>query len=192
MRTKDPDKQRRIKQAMVRLILREGINGASVSKIARDAGVSPATIYIYYSNKEEMLSEVFHECSRHSFSYLMGRLRPDMDAGELIEALVRGCFEYTVEHEEMFSFVEQCSRCPTVSEAVSYQECCCDVFDVIHDYQRRGQLRQCSDQNMSAVLFAPVRFIAMNRNVCGEGGQAMEAQLRELIGMLQGMLLRQR
>ncbi|MCR4894101.1 MAG: TetR/AcrR family transcriptional regulator, partial [Eubacteriales bacterium] len=43
MRTKDPDKQKRIKDAVVELILREGIDGASVSKIAREAGVSPAT-----------------------------------------------------------------------------------------------------------------------------------------------------
>ncbi len=194
MRTKDPEKQRRIKEAMVRLILQEGINGASVSKIARSAGVSPATIYIYYSSKEEMLSEVFRECSRHSYSYLMGRLSPGMSAGELIEALVRGCFEYTLEYEEMFSFVEQCSRCPTVSEVVSHRECCCDIFDVIHEYQRRGLLRQCSDQNMSACLFAPVRFIAMNRDISGAcaAEHDMEHQLNELIRMLQDMLLRQR
>ena len=45
MRTRDYEQQQRIKEAMVRLILREGINGASVAKIAREAGVSPATIY---------------------------------------------------------------------------------------------------------------------------------------------------
>ena len=55
MRTRDYEKQQRIKEAMVRLILREGINGASVSKIAREAGVSPATIYIYYTSKEDLL-----------------------------------------------------------------------------------------------------------------------------------------
>ncbi|MBQ6372233.1 MAG: helix-turn-helix transcriptional regulator, partial [Oscillospiraceae bacterium] len=53
MRFKDLDKQQRIKEAMVSLILREGIDGTSVSKIAREAGVSPATIYVYYESKEE-------------------------------------------------------------------------------------------------------------------------------------------
>ncbi|MBR3395145.1 MAG: helix-turn-helix transcriptional regulator, partial [Firmicutes bacterium] len=48
MRTRDPEKQKKIKEATVRLILREGINGASVAKIAREAEVSPATIYVYY------------------------------------------------------------------------------------------------------------------------------------------------
>ena len=61
MRTRDYDKQQRIKEAMVRLILREGINGASVAKIAREAGVSPATIYIYYDSKEALLSAAFRE-----------------------------------------------------------------------------------------------------------------------------------
>ena len=34
MRTRDLDKQQRIKNAMIALILKEGINGASVAKIA--------------------------------------------------------------------------------------------------------------------------------------------------------------
>ncbi len=66
MRTRDYDKQQRIKEAMVHLILREGINGASVSKIAREAGVSPATIYIYYESKEDLLSAAFREYSHLS------------------------------------------------------------------------------------------------------------------------------
>lgn len=61
MRLRDEDKQRRIKEAMVNLILREGIDGTSMSKIAKEAGVSAATIYVYYESKEEMLAEVFRE-----------------------------------------------------------------------------------------------------------------------------------
>ena len=64
MRIKDESKQQRIKEAMVRLILREGIDGTSVSKIAREAGVSPATIYVYYDSKEEMLAEVFRRTAQ--------------------------------------------------------------------------------------------------------------------------------
>ena len=59
MRNKDLDKQNRIKEAMIQLILRDGIDGISMSKIAKEAGVSPATIYVYYESKEDMLSEVF-------------------------------------------------------------------------------------------------------------------------------------
>ena len=184
MRTRDYEKQQRIKEAMVRLILREGINGASVSKIAREAGVSPATIYIYYTSKEDLLSAVFREYAYQSYQELDRRLRPEMGPAELIEAIVRGYYAYTVEHEEIFSFVEQCAHCPTLAEYVSQQECCGGIFELLHRYQARWQLRRCSDLNLAAVLIAPVRFLAMNR-----GGGSPEPQLRELVAMLQRLLI---
>ena len=185
MRLKDLDKQQRIKEAMVKLILREGIDGLSISKIAREANVSSATIYVYYSSKEEMLSEVFREYSDAPYRYMMQRLSPDMDGETLIEEIVRGCYSFSREHEEIFSFVEQCSRCPTLSEHVSEEECSCDILDLLHAYQARGVLRPYSDWSMGAVLFAPVRFLAMNRCEANSG----EEQLAELISMLQDLLL---
>ena len=185
MRTRDYEKQQRIKEAMVRLILREGINGASVSKIAREAGVSPATIYIYYTSKEDLLSAAFREYSYQSYQYLDRRLRPEMGPAELIEAIVRGYYAYSVEHEEIFSFVEQCSRCPTLSEYVAEDECCCNVFDLLHAYQARGVMRPYSDRNLGAVLFAPVRFLAGSRCPHSSG----EDPLAELVRMLQNLLL---
>ncbi len=185
MRLKDQDKQQRIKEAMVSLILREGIDGTSVSKIAREAGVSPATIYVYYDSKEDMLAEVFREYSGAPYRYLMQQVSPDMEANDLIETIVRGWYSFSREHEEIFSFVEQCSRCPTLSEQVSEEECCCDILDLIHAYQARGMLRPYSDWNLGAVLFAPVRFLAMNRCDVNAG----EEQLTELVRMLQRLLL---
>ena len=185
MRVKDENKQQRIKEAMVSLILREGIDGTSVSKIAREAGVSAATIYVYYNSKEEMLSEVFREYSTAPYRYLMQRITPDMDGSTFIETVIRGCYDFSTEHEDVFSFVEQCSRCPTLSESVSEEECSCDILDLIHDYQARGILRPYSDWNMGALLFAPVRFLAMNRCENNSG----EAQLAELVQMLQRLLL---
>ncbi len=184
MRLKDEDKQRRIKEAMVSLILQEGINGASVAKIASRAQVSPATIYIYYDSKEAMLGEVFREYAHRPYRYLAERVRPEMDGSELIDALVRGCYEYSAAHEDVFSFVEQCSRCPSLAETVCERDCSCDILDVIHEYQRRGELRRMSDWTFASLLFAPVRFLAMNRSsVCAE-----ENALEELIETLQGLL----
>ena len=186
MRFKDSEKQQRIKDAMVRLFLREGIDGTSVSKIAREAGVSPATIYVYYSSKEEMLSEVFREYAHASYQYLFRQLRPEMEGGELIETLVRGCYTYSTERAEEFSFVEQCSRCPTLSAAVCEADCGCDIFALFHALQEQGAMRRVSDVNLGAVLFAPVRFLAMNRS----GGEAeCQARLSELVRMLQYLLL---
>lgn len=185
MRTKDPDKQKRIKDAVVELILREGIDGASVSKIAREAGVSPATIYVYYTSKEDMLSEVFREYSRMPYRYMIARVKPSMGGSELIDALVRGCYDFSVEHQEVFSFVEQCSRCPSLYEEVSETECCCDILDLIHAYQEKGMIRRMRDVTMSAMLFEPVKMLAMRRSMMDD----TEAYLDELSEMLRRLLL---
>ena len=186
MRLRGEDKQRRIKEAMVNLILREGIDGASMSKIAKEAGVSAATIYVYYNSKEEMLAEVFKEYSRRPYQYMMSRISRDMNGRQLIDTLVRGCYAFSVEHEDVFSFVEQCSRCPTLCERVCEEDCSCDVLDLIHDYQESGAMKRYSDWNMGAALFAPVRFLAMNRRTLEPNS---EQHLDELVQMLQDLLL---
>ena len=185
MRTKDLDKQKRIKAAVVELILREGIDGASVAKIAREAGVSPATIYVYYTSKEDMLSEVFREYSRMPYRYMISWVSPGMGGAELIDSLIRACYDFSVEHQEVFSFVEQCSRCPSLYEEVSETECCCDILDVIHAYQERGTIRRMKDVTMSAVLFEPVKLLAMRRDMMDDA----ESYLDELSEMLRRMLL---
>ena len=186
MRLKDEDKQRRIKEATVSLILREGIDGTSVSKIAKEAGVSAATIYVYYDNKEEMLAEVFKEYAHQPYKYIMNCVSTDMGGAELIETLIRGCYTFSTEHREIFSFVEQCSRCPTLAERVCEAECSFDVFDMIHHYQEAGVMKKYSDWNITAVLFSPVKWLSMNRNALHPDP---EERLDELIQMIQDMLL---
>ena len=185
VRTKDFDKQQRIKDAMVDLILKEGINGASVSKIAKEAGVSPATIYVYYENKEDMLSEVFDEYVRKTYSYVSKNIYPQMAGEQFIETLVRSTYRYALENENAFSFVEQCSCCPTLQESSCHSECSITVFDMIHDYQDKGIIRKYSDLNIAAFLFEPVKFMAMTRRSITDP----ERELDELIGMLQKLLL---
>ena len=82
--------------------------------------------------------------------------------------------------------MEQCSRCPTLAEQVCEEDCSCDVFDMIHHYQETGTMRKYSDWNIAAVLFSPVRWLAMNpRSLYPDP----EERLDELIRMMQAMLL---
>lgn len=186
MRVKDENKQQRIKEAMVSLILREGIDGTSVSKIAKEAGVSAATIYVYYENKEEMLAEVFREYAHQPYQYILECIRPEMTGRELIETMIRSCYTFSMEHEEVFSFVEQCSRCPTLSRQVCEKDCSGELLRMIHSYQEAGVLKRCSDWNMAAVLFSPVRWLVTNRGMIQSDPETL---LDELIMMIQEMLL---
>ena len=59
MRTRDDDKKAALFEATVKLVNEIGFVASSVSKIAKEADVSPATIYVYYKNKEDLLISTY-------------------------------------------------------------------------------------------------------------------------------------
>src|SRR5699024_7513431 len=61
MRKIDKNKQRAIKQAVFDLSQSEGLFNMTTAKIAKTAGVSPATIYLYYQDKTDLLSRIYEE-----------------------------------------------------------------------------------------------------------------------------------
>ena len=183
MRKKDCEKERRVKEAVTKLILEEGIEGCSIAKIAREAGVSPATVYIYYENKEQMLASIYRECMAHASEYMTGRMRCDMSGQELIRELVYGYYDYITENAQVYSFVEQCSHCPSMNSDFSGLS---RVFDVIHKMKETSCIRSYSDQTLAAVMFYPVKAISMDYP--GGGSQA-EQSLRELVEILQHSLI---
>jgi AcrR family transcriptional regulator len=54
MRTRDQKKYNAVVKSSIKLTNELGFSGISVSKIAKRANVSPATIYIYFENKEDI------------------------------------------------------------------------------------------------------------------------------------------
>ena len=186
MRMKDDDKQQRIKQAVMKLILEEGFAGTSISKIARLAGVSPATVYIYYENKEEMLKDIYTEYSGDIFSYPVRCVDAVMPAGYFIDTLMRNYYSYISEHEEIYSFVDQFSHCPALACQCGTRSGMCDLFDLLDERKQRGEIRSCSDENIAALMFYPVKAIAMEHHV---SASHKEERLTEMIRMIQQALL---
>src|SRR6478752_10305700 len=58
MRTRDSNKERAIREKGIEMIVKEGFDGLSMQKLARAAGVSPATIYIYYKDREDRIIQL--------------------------------------------------------------------------------------------------------------------------------------
>ncbi|AYG01446.1 TetR/AcrR family transcriptional regulator [Lactococcus allomyrinae] len=61
MRKIDENKKEAISQAVFQLTKEVGLVGLSIAKVAKIAGVSPATIYIYYKDKTDMLGSILIE-----------------------------------------------------------------------------------------------------------------------------------
>ena len=78
-------KPRQIREAAARLFLAQGYGAVSMDAIAREAGVSKATIYAHFADKAELFADlVTEECARQWPDIAMLEAEP----GDLREALL--------------------------------------------------------------------------------------------------------
>src|SRR5580692_9954539 len=63
----DSAKRRQIVQGARSIFLAQGFDAASMNDIAKAAGVSKGTLYVYFDNKEQLFEAIVHEeCLAHA------------------------------------------------------------------------------------------------------------------------------
>jgi Transcriptional regulator len=187
MRRKDDRKQQNIKQAVIKLILAEGFQGASISKIAREAGVSPATVYIYYENKDAMLLDIYTEYYDEVYTYLGRQVKQEMTGEQFIESLVRAYYQYIMEYDEVFHFVEQFSSCPALNCRCKTTQRNSRLSILLEDFKRKQIIKNVDNASINAIIFNPVKSVASHYQ--GQTPQA-DTMLEDLIKMIQDALLK--
>lgn len=103
MRTRDEQKELAIRQKAIEMIAKEGLDGFGVNKLAKAAGVSPATIYIYYKDREDLILSLGQQVSEHMLEVSLKDFDPAMpfDEGLRIQWINRASYfmEYPLEVE---------------------------------------------------------------------------------------------
>lgn len=80
----DPRKRRQILDGAARVFTALGFDAASMSDIAREADVSKATLYVYFSSKEKLFADICGEHRDRNIAELIAML----DRGQPIEAVL--------------------------------------------------------------------------------------------------------
>jgi TetR/AcrR family transcriptional repressor of multidrug resistance operon len=58
MRTRNSDKVELVKQKAIELIVKDGLEGFSMNKLARVCNISVATLYIYYKDRDDLIMKI--------------------------------------------------------------------------------------------------------------------------------------
>jgi len=98
------DMRNRIIDAAMEMFTTEGYEAASIRKIADKIEYSPATIYLYYKDKDELLYDVQAEC----FDILVQHFKKAAIAKDPYERLQQICTAYVKfgwEHPEMYDLM---------------------------------------------------------------------------------------
>ncbi len=186
MRKRDDEKEKSIKKAVIKLILHEGFHGTSISKIAKEAGVSPATLYIYFDSKEMMLKDIYRDYAEEIYHHIINSIHQEMSGKQLIEVLMRSYYEYIQENEEIFNFVEQFSHCPSLSGGCSEMQGVFNINHLIVELKANEVIRDYYNENILSIIFYPVKSIAVDYN---KSRIEQDELLEEMISIIQNTLL---
>jgi len=107
MRTRDQSKYDAILRASVQLINTVGFDGISISKIAKKAQVSPATIYIYFKNKDDLFTQLYIDIRKKMSHVALQGLRDEMTVEQTFKSIWYNSFTYNLNHPEYLGFREQ-------------------------------------------------------------------------------------
>jgi TetR/AcrR family transcriptional repressor of multidrug resistance operon len=64
MRTRNADKELLVRKKAIEMLVREGFQGFSMNKLAAASGISVATLYIYYKDKDDLIQNIGTEIGR--------------------------------------------------------------------------------------------------------------------------------
>jgi TetR/AcrR family transcriptional regulator, multidrug resistance operon repressor len=118
VRIRDSRKEKAIRDQALAMIVKHGFDGLSMQKLARAAKVSPATIYIYYKDREDLILKLYAEISDKMFAATLKDFDPGMpfDQGLKVQWINRA--RYFMECPAEMHFMEQIRFSPLYERAL--------------------------------------------------------------------------
>lgn len=149
-RPRDAEARTRVLRAATELFSAEGWRGFTLDAVARGAGVGKSTIYLRWSTRDDLITEVYHEHVHDWVDPDSGSVREDLRA----LALTYGLITDTADGPFGLRFMVEEFTNPefaTVAAALRRRSFA-DAHRVVRRAKRRGQLR--ADVSTAVVLDA--------------------------------------
>jgi len=162
MRIKDIQKQEAIIEATVSLVNEIGLESSSVSKIAKRAEVSPATLYIYYANKEDLLVSTYIDLKKKMSTAILKDFNSDLPIRDILRKFWFNGLNYISNNMEYFQYIEQFSNSP-LSNQVNREEVdkfFSPMFNVLTRGIEQKIIKDVHFEILHAFIFFPVIYLS--------------------------------
>lgn len=185
VRIKDPRKEKLIRRKAMAMIVAHGFDGLSLHKLARAAGVSPATIYIYFKDREDLILKVYEEVSAGMFEATLAGFDPGMDFEDGLRVQWINRARYFLQRPAEMHFMEQIKYSPLHERAVSitggkFRQA---MREFVTNAIQRKQLVAVPVEVYWCIAFAPlyqlVKFHIHGKNMSGTGKFTLDEPILE-------------
>ena len=162
---KSIDKRNALIKATIELVNNSGFHATPMSKIAKMANVSPATIYLYFENKQDLVNKTYIELKSIYTAYAFKTYTPNMSVKEGFETIWKRIAEFKLKECEYAIFLAQCDNTPMIDES-SRQEGIKHfqpLLDLMERGKKEGIIKPISDYLLYAYAINPLSFLMMSQ-----------------------------
>lgn len=170
MRPRDEKKIQLVHRHTVSLVAQHGFDGLSMHKLARAAGVSAATLYIYFKDREDLLRQVAFASMERMIAASLVDFDPDMPFAAGLQRQWENRARYFLAHPEEMQFLEAVRFSRFEAEVVQHVK---TTFG--HGMRRfvlgaieRGELVQLPLEVYWSIAFAPL-YQLVKFHISGHG-----------------------
>jgi len=189
MRARDENKIEALREKAIEMIVSEGFDGLSMQKLAKAANVSPATIYIYYKNREDLLNQLFNHVHRIFTTETLKGFDPEGSFEAGLWTQWQNRFRYIKKYPVHFQFLEQFRNSPLVNhDAVVMSEFKEQMRTFVRNAMKRGDIPRMEPEIFWSVSYGSfytlIKFHLAQKSMMNKNFTLTEATLKQTFRMV--------
>lgn len=189
MRLRDENKEIAIREQAMEMIVNEGFDGLSMQKLAKAANVSPATIYIYYKNREDLLNQLFLEVQKTFSDIALKGFKPELSLEEGLWLQWKNRLRFILEYPDYFKFFEQFRNSPLINhkdlKIAEFKE---NMKLFVSNAIKRGEMAKMEPEIFWSLAYGSfyslVKFHLQEKSMMGNDFKITDAKLKQVLMMV--------
>ena len=162
---KSIDKKNALINATIELVNNNGFHATSMSRIAKMANVSPATIYLYFENKQDLVNKTYIEVKGKYTAYAFENYNENMSIEAGFELIWKRIADFKLKECENAMFLAQCDNTPIIDEesrqkGIKHLQ---PLLDLWVRGKNEGIIKPISDYLLYAYSINPLSFLMMSQ-----------------------------
>ena len=165
-------------KATICLVNNNGFHATPMSKIAKMANVSPATIYLYFKNKQDLANQVYMEVKAEFSDFAFKDYDKEMSVEEGFQKIWMNIATFKLREVDHALFLSQCDNTPMIDDE-SRQQSLKHLEPLVELWERgkkEGILKPLSPYVLYAFTIYPITFLMNieNGGLCKVDQEALE------------------
>ncbi|UMB53002.1 TetR/AcrR family transcriptional regulator [Lutibacter sp. A64] len=162
IRQKCDKKRKALLDATLTLVNNNGFHAAPMSKIAKMAAVSPATIYIYFENKQDLINQLYLEIKAAFSAYAFKNYNEEESIKDSFRQVWMNIADFKLNQIPESNFLSQIDNAPIIDEESRLKglKHLQPLLDLWERGQQKGVIKLVSPYLLYAYTIYPLAFLS--------------------------------